>query len=74
MSSKRRNAKAVTLLEESKREERHPEENPQTPAGAARKLRKETAEGDSVADKAKRALEEADRQISGEYERREQPR
>ena len=64
---------SVTLLEESKTEEEHPEEDPQTPAGALRKLGKETGEGDSVTDKAKRAVEEVDRQISGEYERRDQP-
>ena len=68
-----KNAKSVTLLRESHTDERHPEVNPQTPHGAARKLREETAEGHGVVDKAKRALEEADRQISGEYERREQP-
>ncbi|HEX6538945.1 MAG TPA: hypothetical protein VF155_07180 [Candidatus Dormibacteraeota bacterium] len=72
MTSKRK-AKAVTLLDESKSDERHPEVNPQTPGGAAHKLRKETAEGDGMVDKAKRAIEEADRQISGEYERRDQP-
>ncbi|MBV8527661.1 MAG: hypothetical protein JOZ75_05055 [Candidatus Dormibacteraeota bacterium] len=66
-------AKTVTLLEESKTEEQHAEENPQTPAGAMRKLGKEAAEGDSLSDKAKRAVEEVDRQISGEYERRDQP-
>ena len=70
---KKKNAKSVTLLRESRTDERHPEVNPQTPDGAARKLREETAEGRGVADKAKRALEEVDRQLSGEYERRDQP-
>ena len=65
--------KSETLLEESKTEEEHPEEDPQTPSGALRKLGKEAAEGDGPIDKAKRAVEEVDRQISGEYERREQP-
>lgn len=68
-----KNPKSVTLLEESKTEEEHPEEDPQTPSGALRKLGKEAAEGDSPVDKAKRAVEEVDRQISGEYERRDQP-
>ena len=70
---KKTDAKSVTFLRESRTDERHPEVNPQTPDGAVRKLREETAEGRGVVDKAKRALEEADRQISGEYERREQP-
>ena len=69
----KKNAKSVTLLRESRTDERHPEVDPQTPLGAARKLREETAEGRGVVDRAKRAIEEADRQISGEYERREQP-
>ena len=76
MGSEKKNkkrAKSVTLLRDSLTDERHPEVDPQTPHGAARKLREETAEGNGVVDKAKRALEEADRQISGEYERREQP-
>lgn len=76
MGSEKKNkkrAKSVTLLRESRTDERHPEVDPQTPHGAARKLREETAEGNGVVDKAKRALEEADRQIAGEYERREQP-
>ena len=72
MSSKRK-PKAVTLLDASKTDERHPEVNPQTPGGATRKLDKEVAEGDGLIDKAKKAVEEADRQISGEYERRDQP-
>lgn len=72
MSSKRK-PKAVTLLDESKTDERHPEVNPQTPGGAVRKLDEEVAEGDGLIDKAKKAVEEADRQISGEYERRDQP-
>ena len=67
------NSKSVTLLGESQKDERHPEMDPQTPHGAVRKLREETAEGHGVLGKAKRALEEADRQIAGEYERREQP-
>ena len=70
---KNENAKSVTLLRESQTDERHPEVDPQSPHGAAHKLREETAEGRGVVDKAKRALEEADRQIAGEYERRDQP-
>lgn len=71
--SSHKKPKSVTLLDESKTDEEHPEEDPQTPGGALRKLGKETSEGDSVADKAKRAVEEVDRQISGEYEKRDQP-
>jgi hypothetical protein len=68
-----RTAEAETLLEDSKTEELHPEVDPQSPGGAVRKLEREAAEGAGVVDKAKRAVEEVDRQISGEYERREQP-
>lgn len=66
-------ANAETLLDDSKKDEEHPEIDPQSPGGAAKKLEKEAAEGDGVVDKAKRVVEEADRQISGEYERRDQP-
>ena len=38
--SSRRKAKAVTLLDASKTDERHAEVNPQTPRGAVRKLDK----------------------------------
>lgn len=61
----------TTLFPSSVSDERHPEEDPQNPAGAVRKLKKEAAEGDGVVDKASRAVHEIDRQLGGEYERRE---
>lgn len=70
---RRNKAKAKTLLDASKTEERHPEVNPQTPRGATRKLAKEAGEGHDPVDKVKRAIEEVDRQVAGEYERRDQP-
>jgi hypothetical protein len=73
MSETERNAEAETLLDDSKNEEEHPEIDPQTPGGAMSKLEKEASEGEGVVDKAKRAVEEVDRQVSGEYERRDQP-
>jgi hypothetical protein len=63
----------ATAMPSSKTDEQHPEIDPQTPGGAAEKLKQEAAEGDSVLDKAKRAAQEVDRQVSGEYERREDP-
>ena len=60
-----------TLAEGSLEDERHREINPQSPGEQARKLRLEAREGEGVLDKAKRALEELDRDISGEYERRQ---
>lgn len=64
----------VTVTKGSLEDEEHAEIDPQTPGGAIRKLREETGEGEGPVDKAKRALEEVDRQVSGEYERRdEQP-
>jgi hypothetical protein len=64
---------ARTALPGSTTEEAHPDVDPQTPGGAMDKLKQEVAEGDSPLDKAKRAIEEVDRQVSGEYERREDP-
>lgn len=65
--------KVTTAMPSSLEDEKHPELNPQTPGGAARKLKEETAEGEGLGDKAKRAAQELDRQIAGEYERREDP-
>jgi hypothetical protein len=62
-----------TLSDASLEEERHPEMHPQGPGELARKVRAEAAEGDGLVDKVKRGLEEMDRDISGEYERREDP-
>lgn len=63
----------TTALPGSLREEEHPEVDAQTPGGAMQKAAAEVSEGSGLLDKAKRALEEADRQLSGEYERREDP-
>jgi hypothetical protein len=52
-------------------DEVHPEIDPQTPQGATQKLKAEVQEGDGLLDRAKRLVEELDRQIAGEYERRE---
>ena len=65
--------KTTTLLKSSRTDERHPEDDPQTPGGAIKKLGDEASEGDTLVEKAKHAIEEVDRQIGGEYERREDP-
>ncbi|MFN2581297.1 MAG: hypothetical protein ABR498_00965 [Candidatus Dormibacteria bacterium] len=62
-----------TTIPGARAEERHPDIDPQTPGGALRKTAAEAGEGDGPLDKAKRVLQEADRQFSGEYERREDP-
>lgn len=62
-----------TLSEGSLEDEKHPEMHPQGPGELARKVRAEAGEGDGLVDKVKRGLEEMDRDISGEYERREDP-
>lgn len=62
-----------TALPHSLDEEEHPEVDPQTPGGALHKAAAEASEGEGPLDKAKRVVEEADRQFSGEYERREDP-
>jgi hypothetical protein len=62
-----------TLSDESLHDERHPEMHPQSPGELARKVRAEAGEGEGVVDKVKRGLEEMDRDIAGEYERREDP-
>jgi hypothetical protein len=66
-------ARGTTLSEESIEDERHPEMHPQSPAELARKVRAEAGEGHGMVEKVKRGLEEMDRDISGEYERREDP-
>lgn len=63
----------TTLLEGSRTEEEHPELHPQNPKDQVRKVKAEASEGKGPLDKAKRVLEEIDRNISGEYERREDP-
>jgi hypothetical protein len=62
-----------TLSEGALEDEKHPELHPQTPGELAHKVKEEAGEGDGVIDKAKRALQEMDRDIAGEYERREDP-
>ena len=62
-----------TALPGTLEEEEHPEIVPQTPGGALQKTAAEASEGEGPLEKAKRVVEEADRQFSGEYERREDP-
>ncbi len=62
-----------TLSESSLSDEEHPELHPQNPGELGHKIKEEAAEGDGLVDKAKRALQELDRDIAGEYERREDP-
>jgi hypothetical protein len=62
-----------TLSDESLENEAHPELHPQSPAELARKVRAEAGEGHGLVDKMKRGLQEMDRDIAGEYERREDP-
>lgn len=63
----------TTALPGSLDDEEHAEIDPQTPGGAIKKAEAEASEGKGPLDKAKRVVEEADRQFSGEYERREDP-
>jgi hypothetical protein len=62
-----------TASEEALRDEEHPEITPQSPGELAHKVRLEAEEGEGPLDKAKRVLHEIDRDVSGEYERREDP-
>jgi hypothetical protein len=62
-----------TLSDESLKHEQHPELHPQSPGELAHKIKEEAAEGEGIGDKAKRIFEELDRDIAGEYERREDP-
>jgi hypothetical protein len=71
MSDDRTDELGNTAMPGSRSDERHPETPAHTPGGAARKLRQEAGEGDGVLDTVKRAAQEVDRQVSGEYERRE---
>jgi len=63
----------TTLTDGALQDEKHPELHPQSPGELGHKIKEEAAEGDGVVDKAKRALQELDRDIAGEYERREDP-
>jgi hypothetical protein len=53
--------------------EAHPEIDPHSPAQLGHKIASEAGEGDGVVEKLKRGLEEIDRDVSGEYERRDDP-
>jgi hypothetical protein len=63
----------TTASERSLTEEKDPAHHPGNPSDVLRKVGEETAEEPSITGKAKRILHEADRQFSGEYERREDP-
>jgi hypothetical protein len=61
----------LTAGEGSVEEEKDPGFTPQSPSQVARKI--ETESGDAgVSGRAKVGLEEADREVSGEYERRQE--
>lgn len=62
-----------TFSTSSASDEAHPEVNPQNPAELFAKGRAEASEGDGVVDKAKRVLQELDRDTSGVYEARQDP-
>lgn len=63
----------TTLTEGALADEKHPELHPQSPGELGHKIKEEAAEGEGLAGKAKRVFEELDRDIAGEYERREDP-
>jgi len=63
----------TTAADSSIDDEKDPSFHPQSPTEAGEKLKDEMDEEPEVAGKAKRVLQEADRQIGGEYERREDP-
>jgi hypothetical protein len=62
-----------TLFEGSITEERHPEVTPQNPSDFADKMSAETDGNESLLRKTKKLLNELDRDIGGEYQRREDP-
>jgi hypothetical protein len=62
-----------TASESSLEEEQNPDFHPQRPTEVAEKLTGEAAEEPGVGGKAKKVLQELDRQVGGEYERREDP-
>ena len=53
--------------------EAHPELDPQSPGALGQKIAAEAREGQGFTEKLKRGLEEIDRDVSGEYERRADP-
>lgn len=57
--------------DDSLAKERHPGMHPQSPRQLGHKIAAEAGEGRGPVEKAKRVVEELDRDISGEYERRE---
>ncbi len=60
-----------TMFDGSIRNERHPEVTSQSPSEFPHKLEVETADDHGVVGKAKRIVEEMDRDLGGEYQRRE---
>lgn len=69
-SKKGRQPQAETISRESVREERHPEQHAQGPKQALKKVAEE-ARGKPLPTRAKKALQEVDREIAGTYEARE---
>ncbi|MFN2569393.1 MAG: hypothetical protein ABR564_07305 [Candidatus Dormibacteria bacterium] len=62
-----------TLFQGSIRNEKHPEVTPQNPTDIGAKMKAETEGEEGLIAKAKRAVEEMDRDIGGDYQRREDP-
>ncbi len=62
---------AETVFEGSISEEKHPEVTPQNPGDFDDKVKLETAGEEGLVAKAKRVVQEMDRDLSGEYQRRE---
>ncbi|MGA8636347.1 MAG: hypothetical protein WB805_16060 [Candidatus Dormiibacterota bacterium] len=63
--------KGATALPASIDKEKTPQFHPQTAREVVEKVKQESSEGAGIVGKAKAALEEVDRQVAGEYEKRE---
>jgi hypothetical protein len=61
----------TTAADSSLTEEKHPDVHPQSMGDAATKVQQEASGETTVVDKAKKALQEVDRQVGGRYEERE---
>ena len=61
----------ATALPASIDKEKTPEFHPQTAHEVVEKVKQESSEGAGIIGKTKAALEEVDRQVAGEYEKRE---
>jgi hypothetical protein len=61
----------TTASPDSLADEKEPEFHPQSAQQAAEKVKEEAADEPGVIGKAKKALEEVDRQVAGEYEKRD---